>query len=233
MRNDWTEKLSEYLDGEMSAHERAELEARLEEDTELRTVLEELRAVKAKAGAMSESPPAIDLWPGIVARISGEGDGVREVPAAGPMLDLQEGRRRFSFTVPQLAAASLALVLLGSGAVWLGAGFTSSERLVTASSPAPPPAAGLVSMQGDARPSYEAAIQDLETRLREGRDRLDPTTVEILERSLETIDRAILQAREAVAADPANVYLNRHLADEITRKLRLLRRANALAVVGT
>ena len=50
-----------------------------------------------------------------------------------------------------------------------------------------------------------------------------------LEESLSTIDRAIAQAENALKADPANAYLNRHLADAKTRKLALLRQASVLA----
>ena len=77
--------------------------------------------------------------------------------------------------------------------------------------------------------SYEATIQDLEEQLQVGRERLDPRTVEALESSLATIDRAITRAQEALEADPASVYLNRHLADARTRKLHVLQQAATLA----
>ena len=50
----------------------------------------------------------------------------------------------------------------------------------------------------------------------------------MLEANLEAIDRAIAQCREALLADPANVYLNTYLAETRRRKLELLRRATAL-----
>ena len=53
-------------------------------------------------------------------------------------------------------------------------------------------------------------------------------TVKILESNLAAIDKAIDQSRQALAADPANVYLNNHLADARQRKLALLRRATAI-----
>ena len=72
---------------------------------------------------------------------------------------------------------------------------------------------------------YEAAVTDLERMLREHRERLDPRTVVVLERNLRVIDDAIAEAREALAADPANTLLNAHLAGARQRKLDLLRRA--------
>jgi tetratricopeptide (TPR) repeat protein len=80
-----------------------------------------------------------------------------------------------------------------------------------------------------ADPRYDEAIADLEQALNAGRAELDPTTIKILEANLAAIDKAIAESRQALAADPANVYLNNHLADARQRKLALLRRAAALA----
>ena len=79
-----------------------------------------------------------------------------------------------------------------------------------------------------ADPRYDEAIADLEQALEAGRANLDPVTVRILESNLGAIDKAIDQSRQALAADPANVYLNNHLADARQRKLALLRRATAI-----
>ena len=66
-------------------------------------------------------------------------------------------------------------------------------------------------------------MSDLEQILRDERDRLDPRTVLIIERNLKAIDAAINEARMALNDDPANPYLNSHLADARRRKLDLLR----------
>ena len=52
--------------------------------------------------------------------------------------------------------------------------------------------------------------------------------MKVLEASLADIDRAIAEARRALARDPANVYLNDHLAESMRLKLELLRTATAL-----
>jgi hypothetical protein len=80
---------------------------------------------------------------------------------------------------------------------------------------------------GDAQ--YEDAVRDLERVLAAGRSSLDPETVRVLEENLRAIDAAIEQSRRALARDPANTYLNSHLARARQRKLALLRRANGLA----
>ena len=75
---------------------------------------------------------------------------------------------------------------------------------------------------------YDAAVVDLQRVLEEDRGRLDTATVRVLEQNLALIDRAIAQARSAVAADSANVYLNSHLAETMRRKIDLLRQAASL-----
>ncbi len=223
---DWTEKLSDYLDGDLSGDELAKLEAALHGDAELRRVVEELRAVKTTAASLPQQSPESDLWSGIEARIQ-----VDEKGAVVPLSSAGHARRRFSFTLPQLAAAAVALLVLGSASVWVamsaGAGGLETGSPIAV---APAPETGFVSAPGEGSTfSYEATIQDLEKQLQIGRDRLDPKTVAALEGSLATIDRAIARAQEALEADPASVYLNRHLADARTRKLRVLQQAARLA----
>jgi hypothetical protein len=79
-----------------------------------------------------------------------------------------------------------------------------------------------------ADPHYDEAIADLEQALSAGRSQLDQGTIRILEANLEAIDKAIEQSRQALASDPANVYLHSHLAEARQRKLALLRRGVAL-----
>ena len=49
-----------------------------------------------------------------------------------------------------------------------------------------------------------------------------------VEEKMALIDTAIDEARQALAADPSNAYLNRYLAGTMRRKLDLLRRTAAL-----
>jgi anti-sigma factor RsiW len=167
---DWTERLSEYLDGELSGDERARLDAALRGDAELRRLLEDLQAVKDTAGSLPRHPPELDLWPGIESRIeAGPEAVVVELP------DVRRGHRRLSFTIPQLAAAAVAMLVLGSTSVWVAMNSASDD--VEGGRPvavAPAPEAGFVSAPGEGSTfSYEATIQDLEDQLRMGRDRLD------------------------------------------------------------
>lgn len=72
---------------------------------------------------------------------------------------------------------------------------------------------------------YTQDVTTLERALEENRAELDPATVEIVQRSLESIDRAISDARSALAADPGNPYLHRQLDKTMQKKIDVLRRA--------
>lgn len=222
---DWIDRLSDYLDDDMSGDERAALEAVLEGDVELQRVVEQLRAVRDTAASLPAHSPEFDLWPGIESRIGAEA-------AVADRASASHTRRRFSFTIPQLAAAAVAMLMLGSAGVWMAmnAGAGSPNGADPRTAVATGSEAGFASLPPVEGPalSYEMAVRDLVEQLEIGRDRLDPSTIEALERSLATIDRAIAQAREALEADPASVYLNRHLADAQSRKISVLQQAARL-----
>jgi hypothetical protein len=223
MSDQWTDRLSEYLDDELPPDERAALEAHLRRCAACGAVLADLKRVVNRARGLEDRLPERDLWPGIAARI---GASSGEVPVVS--LAAERGRRRWSFSMPQLIAAGLALMALSGGAAWLlHPGPTPS--VAARDTTVPTPGAVYVDTRARAtRQTYAAAVADLERVLEQGRGRLDTTTVRVIERNLATIDSAIAQAQRALAADSANVYLNSHLAETMQRKLELLRRAAAL-----
>ena len=170
---------------------------------------------------LSDARPGRDLWTGIEARIA---------PRVAT-------RRSVTFTLPQLALAATLLIAVSGGVSWLAL----QPRSPAGAPPEAPiqavaePAAAIrtdVERASFADAQYDAAVADLERILREQSERLDPQTVMVIERSLQAIDEAIQQSRAALDADPANTYLNSHLADARRRKLDLLRRAAGLSSGG-
>jgi hypothetical protein len=191
--------------------------------------------VVARAQALEPRPPRTDLWPGVAVRI-----------------ERTTQPRRFSFTLPQIAVAAVLLMAISGGVVWLAVNRSaeasrsvaqtghpasaaqSAEREASAAQPvereaSAQPNAIAIAPVNFADAQYDAAVSDLEKALRAGRGRLDQATITIVEHNLQLIDQAIAQAREALAADPANTYLSGHLVEARRRKLDLLRRAAALA----
>ena len=232
MSEHWTDRLSEYLDGEMSDAERGALERHLEACEACARTLSELRAVAARAAALEDRPPAGDLWPLIATEIGAP------AAAASDVVELASRRkpwaRRVSLSVPQLLAAGIVLVLLSAGSVlWLRPDLRAPSPTLAGDSTAPGGTPGAGVLVDTRTRGYDAAVADLERVLSERREALDPRTVQVLEENLRIIDRAIERSRQALDADPTNPYLNQHLADTKQRKLELLRRATTIATAAS
>jgi len=230
MSDQWTDRLSDYLDGELPDGERVALEAHLQTCGECSALLTDLLRVVRRARMLVESAPSRDLWPGIATRIGLRGAD----PETVVDLARHRGTRRWSFSLPQLAAAGIALMALSGSAVWLlrAPGAPPAAGGLVATAPEGSPSAINAAVKPNASRSYAAAVADLERVLADGRGQLDSTTVRVIEENLAVIDRAIVQAQRALDADPANLYLNTHLAETMRRKLDLLRRAAALVPVS-
>jgi len=243
VHEEWTDRLSDYIDGELSADDRERVDAHLKGCASCTAVLNDLKRVVARAGSAAARPPEADLWPGIAARIDRAA-----APGAGTVVPFaRQERRRFTFTLPQLAAAAALLIAVSGGIAWgvgsrlgraAGMPYTTVDRnaelQVRPDSGAPENGSGAadfarVENVGLADAQYDAAVLDLEKALKAGRGRLDASTIAIVEHNLQIIDQAINQAREALLGDPANSYLSSHLVEARRRKLDLLRRATALA----
>lgn len=204
------EQFSEYVDGALAPAETEALEAHLARCPACRTLAQDLRRVVQRAQALEDRAPREDLWPGVAAAIGA---------ATG-------GRHRFIFSLPQLMAASVALMLFsGATAIWLTRG--SSEAPPTTAQ-APTLSTAPIPVGSRATAGYAAALDQLERELDRNRSRLDSTTLRVVEAKLAIIDRAILEAEQALATDSSDSYLHSHLAQTRLQKLELLRQAAAL-----
>ena len=217
MNDQWTNRLSEYIDGELDSTEQAALEAHLATCGECYAALADLREVVARAKSLKDREPTKDLWAGIRAGLTPARGADR--PAVRP------SGRRLSFSVPQLLAASIALALLSGGGVWLAVQQRSTNTAAEPVVISQPSTARVANWTG----STDIAIAELQAALTLNEKRLDSTTVRIVRKNLAIIDRAIADARIALRNDPGNAYLNLHLADTMRRKVELLRRVNDIA----
>lgn len=222
MTGHWTDRLSEYVDGELTREDVAACEAHLAACAECRAVTEDLRAVTRTAAALPADDPARDLWPGILSAITPE---AKVIPIAM--------RRPWYTRAPGLAAAAALVAVLSGGSVWLAMRHETVTPVTSVVATATPPAATLTPAAARAEQTYDAAVADLRKVLDAGRGRLDSTTLRVLERNLTIIDSAVADAQRAVASDPNNAYLNAYLARTMRRKVDLLRQAATLARAET
>jgi hypothetical protein len=185
-------------------------------------------------GQWREELPSRDLWQGVAARIASTPSSA----SATPMASLSTGRR-LTFSPAALVLAASLLIAVTSGLTWLvanrpatGVGGTNNGPIIQAYGLPDDQTGGQIVQANFADAQFNAAVTDLEQILRDERDRLDPRTVLVIERNLKAIDDAIQEARMALNNDPANPYLNSHLADARRRKIDLLRHATTLASAG-
>lgn len=229
MTDKWIDKLSDYLDDEMSPAERAMLEQRLAEDQELAETLEGLRRVKIHAQAVDDQVPphAQSLWDGIAQRIGATGSVPRDHrPVVGLITPWRS--RRVPISVPQLIAASVALIVLSGGGAMMIQRFgadPSATGLPFESAAASAASGAAFASIGATR--YDEAVADLKRVLEARRQSLDQETIDVLEENLAIIDRAIERSLEALRTAPQSDYLRSHLEQTMRQKMTLLQRATA------
>jgi hypothetical protein len=223
MTDPWTDRLSEYVDGDLDAATREALEAHLITCVECRATREELERVVARARRTGHHEPRRDLWPAIEAGIATSGSRGERRPFR---------RRAITLSLGRLAAAAGIVAVVAGGLAWA----VATNRATTARALAVNPDSARDAIRGDnagltlgapalAVASYRDAAADLERTFDAGRATLRPETMRVIEDNLRTIDLAIAQADSALRRDPGSAYLNQYLAATMQRKLKLLRRA--------
>ena len=218
MTDPWTTQLSRYVDREISDIERVELEQHLESCDECRRTIAELQQVSAWAQNYDGRPPHPRVWRGIAAAIRTPPLRVIDGGAVETAM-----RRRRAFHVPSALAAGVALLIVSAGSFWLAratAPGLAPATIAVTWEPAVVPVSGSTLL---AAQRYAAAVAQFEAALLGGELALDTATISVLRQKLAIIDRAIDEARQAVADDPNSGYLVQHFNRMMKQKLALLR----------
>lgn len=221
---EWTDRLSDYLSDELDAATRAGLEEHLAGCGRCRRVLAELRGVVRAAGTAGGIEPPRDLWPRVAASIHTasqsvaweEEDGVISLPTADVGRPALPPPSWSSF-----AAIATLLVVLSIGATWWIASGKSATGVVRGGAGA----FVAIDSSDDVPAGLADQLRALEQVLQSARSVLDEETALTLERNLNTIQQAITDSREALAADPGNAFLAEHLERMYRRKLVYLQDA--------
>jgi hypothetical protein len=200
------------------------------DEAKLRELMNEVAALPT-----SIEPPA-DAWAKIRAEIEASGNPDRSGEENSESRSKQSARIAFWQRPIFLAAAALLLVAGSSAvtAVAISRRGTSSgpdaarERIATSiadSSSGPASLEQFTLVESD----YLRAVNDLSTTLESEQGSLSPETIAKLRESIKVIDAAILEARNALAADPANRTLIQMLANSYEQKVDLLKRTAEMA----
>ena len=106
-----------------------------------------------------------------------------------------------------------------------GAAAASGAAAVADNSNGPTSLAQFTVVESD----YLRVVNDLSATLESEEGSLSPETIAKLRESIKVIDAAILEARNALAADPANRTLIQMLANSYEQKVDLLKRTTEMA----
>jgi negative regulator of sigma E activity len=250
MNDQWTDRLSDYIDGELAGDELHAIEEHLEGCESCRGILAELRRVIARADALPDHAPSEDLWTAIAARIEEQPVEIpapRRAPRTVMRSGESAGRRTVVLPVPQLIAACLVVMVISAAAGWSlrpsgGDDTRPVQDGVIVAQPEQstrvairPMDDGLWQESGNelAAVRWEEAVRDQELVYRQMKSQIDTTTVRVLEKNLGLLDQSIDEIREARDEDPENPLWNNRLADSLRRKLRLLRWASSISTRET
>ncbi len=209
-----TSQFYDYIDAVLDAPVRAQCAAHLEVCAACRDELAVLAGLVAQVGALPrEIAPPRDLRAGIAERLAG-------TPATSP-----RAQRRTRVT-PLLAAAAVLIIITASVTRWwLGQNVRPAVSLQPTAASSALPASFRI--QED---RYVSEIAGVQRALDREREHLSPVTTEIVARNMAVIDRAIAEARAALANDPANRDLGHMVLSAYEQKLDLLRRARSIGI---
>ncbi|HEY1951433.1 MAG TPA: zf-HC2 domain-containing protein [Gemmatimonadaceae bacterium] len=212
--------LDDYVTGDLADNARDAVSAHIAACEICRSEVDALQSVIARAGTLPKSidPPA-DAWTGIRAAVERD----KETASYRQTGDISRWRR------PYLTAAAVVLAALLSSigtALYMGArGTGTGAAAATSGSTAVPATLAAFTLEENNYLRDAAVLQDI---VDQQESSLSPETVAQLKSSIRTIDEAILEARNALARDPANKTLMEMLTGTYRQKLDLLRRTTEM-----
>jgi hypothetical protein len=211
--------LDDYVTGELTEDARGPVADHIAACAICTEEVESLKGILARAAELPKAiePPA-EAWLNIRAAIERDKEAVATRP------ERSESFWRQPYT---LAAAVVLAAILSSGgtALYLNSRATSSDSaraIAGGTGNAAAPATFVAfTIEENTYLRNVAVLQDLLDRQESA---LAPETVAQLKASLRTIDEAILEARNALARDPANKMLIEMLSGNYRQKMDLMRR---------
>ncbi len=230
------EHLHDFVDGALSSEEEARVEVHLADCSLCAGTVVAIRGLRRAARELgAREPAAPNLWPRIEA-------GIRRSSRL-PSDDLTHSRRvhpdprapsGWWGRLPGKAAAVLLLAAASSGTAYLMVRGPGGDFREPGTQHIPAVEEGVTahfasSPSEEVEAAYEPTIRELRQLLDEGRDRLQPETLEVLEEAMRVIDEALREAGEALDADPANPWARRSLTGVYEKKVQLLVLAARLA----
>lgn len=251
------ERLSDWLEHDLDVGTRAALEQHAAGCARCGALVADLASIRREAASLPPLAPSRDLWPEIEARIQAPVITLeRSRPVTRPAGALWAGRGAWwmgaaaaglvavtaSVTYyvttqdrsePTIAVAGPAVVRTPDTAQ--PEQVTEPAATLASDTQRSSPERGTRPSAGSPTPSditegseYSRDVAQLRAIVTQRRADLDSSTIAVLEKNLELIDRAIAESRAALQRDPASEFLADQLARAMTKKVAILRTAALL-----
>ncbi|MBA2686624.1 MAG: hypothetical protein H0U64_00860 [Gemmatimonadaceae bacterium] len=183
---------------------------------------EKLSALDAEVSKLPRSVQPPDVWKNIRETIQSESiTPIGATPARADIRFWQKPGFMLAATVALIASTSATTIIA------LREDRAPSSPLPASAASAAGAPASFVQFAAKENNYIQTASQ-LQSLVESDRSTLSPETIAKLKKSIAIIDAAILEAREALAADPANKDLIDMLSSSYDKKLDLLRRSAAM-----
>jgi hypothetical protein len=216
--------LDDYVTGDLTEEARPPVEEHVSACALCTAEVESLKRILARAAELPKSidPPA-EAWSNIRSAISRDESAMTAINS--------DSRSRIWQRGYVLAAAAILVAVLSSGGtvLYMSGHYSDSRNSRSvgnnSSAEATPAILAAFTIEENNYLRTASMLQDL---LDQQEASLAPETVAQLKASLRTIDEAILEARNALARDPANKMLVEMLSASYRQKVDLLRRTTEL-----
>lgn len=214
-------RLSQFVDGDLDAAERAEVSSHLDTCARCRALASDLTRIRDAARALGPVPPPDHIWLEIAGQIR---LADRPTPADVPAMP-----RRSSATWQWMGlAAGLVLVTLVAYLVMRLQGPQTPATTTAGNGQTAGSVESVAQELSLALEHYDKAIAQLEVLAKTNDGTIDATTAATLQNNLSVIDHAIAESRAALTADPQSQPAFDSLIDALRRKVGVLQTTVAL-----
>jgi anti-sigma factor RsiW len=209
---DIQDRLSQFVDGELTADEHADVAAHVASCALCRGLAHDLERLRQAVAGLGSSAPPDHVWLEVAGRIRLEQPARSRAP---------EAPRRSA--LGQWIGLAAALVLLTFATYYLSRAPAAPPEATVAGNAAP---GGSVQVIADelslAMQHYEKAIAELQAMAQADDDPVDLAVATQLRDNIRMIDAAIAESRQAVQSDPASEPARESLFEALRQKVIVL-----------
>jgi hypothetical protein len=211
--------LDDYVTGDLPDDARAPV---AEHIADCAICSEEVKGLELVVARARDLPPAIEPPSGSWENIRSVIERDRVATSIGSVRQWRVWERPMAIA----ATALIAAILSSGGTYWyLNQNAETRNSASSAGTAELPATLAAFTLEEN---NYLRTVSTLQSLLEQQQDVLAPETVAQLKASLRTIDEAILEARSALARDPANKLLVEMLSASYRQKVDLLRRSTEM-----